>query len=444
MTNIPEDESREPGVSPAAHSASLTPAPACTGAEERPVEFAAAEVTPDEPIPEPLPPALETGFVSYAQPGEPLSLSQSPAPVSEPQLFQSFIQPPVRPPVRIPHLGHLSLLIPIGGVAFACTIAVLFIPMRFHLFGWSLSTQAAATNVPLLLSTEAILYLFTFALSFVIFPLFWHEKFFAGLQWRGAVALHRFWPLAATALGCAGLAALDEVLMPGPSNAPIEKMMRAPGAAWLMFAFGTTIAPFFEEMFFRGFLLPALCTAFDWTAERVSIDPRAMMGAKVRPRWSSTAVTVTAGAFVGSPACIYLARHAFVAGHLRMGLFVFGIVIPIVAILSGFFLVIALRKVPSREDFPLLDPNGHPQWSLSAMVFASVLTSLPFALLHVDQQGHSLGPFLLLILVSLVLCTVRLKTRSLAASTLVHACYNFIIFSLALIGTGGFRHFDKM
>jgi uncharacterized protein len=78
------------------------------------------------------------------------------------------------------------------------------------------------------------------------------------------------------------------------------------------------------------------------------------------------------------------------------------------------------------------------------MAVASVLTSIPFALLHVDQQGHALGPFLLLILVSLVLCTVRLKTRSLAASTLVHACYNFIIFSLALIGTGGFRHFDKM
>jgi len=367
MTNIPEDESREPGVSPAAHSASLTPAPACTGAEERPVEFAAAEVTPDEPIPEPLPQALETGFVSYAQPGEPLSLSQSPAPVSEPQLFQSFIQPPVRPPVRIPHLGHLSLLIPIGGVAFACTIAVLFIPMRFHLFGWSLSTQAAATNVPLLLSTEAILYLFTFALSFVIFPLFWHEKFFAGLQWRGAVALHRFWPLAATALGCAGLAALDEVLMPGPSNAPIEKMMRAPGAAWLMFAFGTTIAPFFEEMFFRGFLLPALCTAWDWAVEQFSQRPA-----------------------------------------------------------------------------PPLDVNHHPQWSFPAMIAGSVLTSLPFALLHVDQQGHSLGPFLLLILVSLILCTVRLKTRSLAASTLVHATYNFIIFALALIGTGGFRHFDKM
>jgi membrane protease YdiL (CAAX protease family) len=144
-------------------------------------------------------------------------------------------------------------------------------------------------------------------------------------------------------------------------------MFSSPGAAWLMFAFGTTIAPFFEEMFFRGFLLPALCTAWDWLVEQV--------------------------------------KH---------------------------------------EAAPPLDANGHPEWSLPAMAVASVLTSIPFALLHVDQQGHSLGPFLLLIVVSLVLCTVRLKTRSLAASTLVHACYNFIIFSLALIGTGGFRHFDKM
>jgi membrane protease YdiL (CAAX protease family) len=366
MSDFPEDESLDSApepesvsaIGPAADSASLAPPPASTSADEQPIEFAPAapwstEVTPAAPS------APDSVFMSYAPP--------SPSPGFEPQLFQSFTQPPIRPPARIPHLGHLGLLIPIGGVAFVCTIAVLFIPMRSHLFGWSLSAQAAATNVQLILATEAIIYLIVFAISFVIFPLFWHEKFFAGLQWRGAVALKRFWPLAATALGCAGLAALDEVLMPGPSNAPIEKMMRAPGAAWLMFAFGTTIAPFFEEMFFRGFLLPALCTAWDWAIERS----------------------------LGKPA-------------------------------------------------PPLDANRHPQWSIAAMIAGSVLTSLPFALLHVDQQGHSLGPFLLLILVSLILCTVRLKTRSLAASTLVHACYNFIIFALALIGTGGFRHFDKM
>jgi membrane protease YdiL (CAAX protease family) len=64
--------------------------------------------------------------------------------------------------------------------------------------------------------------------------------------------------------------------------------------------------------------------------------------------------------------------------------------------------------------------------------------------MHAEQQGHSIGPFLLLITVSLILCAVRLVTRSLAASTLVHACYNFLLFFTMLVGTGGFRHFDKM
>ena len=370
MTNFSENGSPEhapeSGTESAADFASHAPAPAGAGGGEQPVDSAHAEHLPAAPVeptsPVPLSSAPDPGFVSYAPPSP---YAQPPG--FEPQLFQSFIQPPVRLPTRIPNFGHLGLLIPIGAVSFACTIAVLFIPMRFHLFGWSLSPQAAATNVQLILATEATLYLIVFAISFVIFPLFWHEKFFAGLQWRGAVALKRIGWLVSTALGCAGLALLDEVLLPGPSNAPIEKMMRAPGAAWLMFAFGTTIAPFFEEMFFRGFLLPALSTAWDWTAEQ----------------------------FAHLPA-------------------------------------------------PPLDANGHPEWSFPAMIAGSVLTSLPFALLHVDQQGHSLGPFLLLILVSLILCAVRLKTRSLAASTLVHAAYNFIIFALALIGTSGFRHFDKM
>ena len=363
MTHTPEDEAREPVIG-AADDASHDLRPAQPIAEEAPGNEEPALFAPGE-LPLSAPSISVTSepspsFVSYSEPG-------TPAGDEPPLLFQSFTQPPVRTPVRIPHFGHVCLLIPIGGIAFVCTILVLFFPMRLHLFGWSLSTQVAATSVSLILASEAILYLFVFAISVLVFPLFWHERLLIGLQWRGAVAIKRFWPLAATALGCAGLAALDELVLPGPKNAPIDKMFSSPGAAWLMFAFGTTLAPFFEEMFFRGFLLPALCTAWDWAIEQM----------KHRPA-------------------------------------------------------------------PPLDANGHPQWSIPAMVIGSVLTSIPFALLHVQQQGHSLGPFLLLIVVSLVLCTVRLKTRSLAASTLVHASYNFIIFSLALIGTSGFRHFDKM
>jgi membrane protease YdiL (CAAX protease family) len=46
--------------------------------------------------------------------------------------------------------------------------------------------------------------------------------------------------------------------------------------------------------------------------------------------------------------------------------------------------------------------------------------------------------------VSLIICWVRLATRSLAASMVVHACYNFLLFSIMLLGTGGFKHLEKM
>ncbi len=78
------------------------------------------------------------------------------------------------------------------------------------------------------------------------------------------------------------------------------------------------------------------------------------------------------------------------------------------------------------------------------MVIGSILTSIPFAGMHAEQTGYSFGPFLLLVGVSLVLCAVRLFTRSLASSVMVHACYNLLLFSLMMVATGGFRHLDKM
>jgi hypothetical protein len=78
------------------------------------------------------------------------------------------------------------------------------------------------------------------------------------------------------------------------------------------------------------------------------------------------------------------------------------------------------------------------------MVIGSILTSVPFAGMHAAQTGYSLGPFILLIGVSLALCWARLSTRSLAASVMVHASYNFLLFFLMAIGTEGFKHLDKM
>lgn len=423
MTDLPEDDASEPVILSGGESAVPGTTPGLDAAQEP----AAAR------------PPLEVQATASAQ-GTP-AFSYTGHASAEPPLFRSFTEPPVRRPARIPHFGHLLFLSLLLLVAFSVVLMVLGLASHFHLFGLELSAKSA-TDLGINVASETMLYLVTFVLCLVAFPLIWNEGFFAGLHWRGRVALDHFWLLIGTASACFGLAILDQVLMPGPANAPIEKMISSPGAAWLMFAFGVTMAPFFEEMFFRGFLLPALATVADWTDESLFARPGLQLTPRTRTALSVTAMLLVCSASLGVPVAILYAVFQVMTATGKYPVAIFT-----AAVIVGFALFGTLHSIRSStadQQVRPLDANGNPQWSLAAMIVGSVLTSIPFALLHVAQQGHSLGPFLLLIVISLILCAVRLKTRSLAASTLVHASYNFLIFTIELAATSGFRHFDKM
>jgi hypothetical protein len=377
MSNLPEHEF-DPTAKPPTTLAETADQHAAMDAatEDAALEPAKVEpVVPEPLLPEPVAinaaqpftPALETAIDPDRAPAIYVSLeAPQPPPVAVQPLFQNWEQLPPPPAVRTPHLGHVLVLglMALGGllVASLCVQLALYA----HLFGVSTLKQATS-DIHYSLGSEGILYLITFASAFFFFPLFWQRSFFQALPWNGSAAVRHSGRLLLCALLCFLLAMLDGVLLPGPKDAPIDKIFHSPGAPWLLFGFGVTIAPFCEELIFRGFLLPALCTACDWIAERV--------------------------------------RH--------------------------------MAPLP-------LDAEGLPQWSLAAMITGSILTSLPFAALHAAQTGYTVGPFVLLVLVSLVLCGARLLTRSLAASVLVHSAYNFLLFSIMMIGTSGFQHMDKM
>lgn len=313
-------------------------------------------------------PSIATAPVPLAaSPWGPGPLAEQP---QEPDhvMFQNWYVPPPRPPVRIPHMGHLGILLlfVLSGL-FAAGI-LMGIALRFHLFGiTSLHSAMTDLDIRFALGSEIVVYFVMIGACLLFFPMIWHKGYFEGVHWNGTTALHLRKQLFVTAAICFALALVNSLLLPSPKNAPIDKVFRSPGAAWWLFAFGVTFAPFFEETIFRGFILPALCTACDWVNERFTHAP-------VRP----------------------------------------------------------------------LDEHGHPQWSFAALVIGSLITSVLFASMHAAQTGYSLGPFLLLIGVSVVLCWARLSTRSLAASVMVHAYYNFFLFSLMMLGTGGFRHMDKL
>lgn len=292
---------------------------------------------------------------------EPQPLVESPAPVEV-----SHYRPLLAQGARSPNIVDAFLFGILLILGLLITTGFLGVALYFHWFGLR-SFAAAQNDTRLALVTQLVIYLVALAGAVPLFRMVWGRSYLGGLHWHAETALRHKGKLVLAAVGCNLIAVLGNYLLPFPEHAPIDKMFGSAGDAWMLFAFGVTVAPFFEEMMFRGFLLPAIATAWDWSVER-------MTGA------------------------------------------------------------------PSRG----VDAAGNPLWSGAAMVVAALVVSAPFALMHAAQVGNSWGPVSLLYCVSLVLCAVRLWTKSLAASTLVHAAYNFMIFSVMLVGTDGFRHLDKV
>ncbi len=73
-------------------------------------------------------------------------------------------------------------------------------------------------------------------------------------------------------------------------------------------------------------------------------------------------------------------------------------------------------------------------------VWGILLTSLPFAVMHLPQYGYAWGALLVILIVGVVCGIVRAVTGSVGASFLVHAGYNGTQMLIAVLWTRGFTH----
>ncbi len=105
--------------------------------------------------------------------------------------------------------------------------------------------------------------------------------------------------------------------------------------------------------------------------------------------------------------------------------------------------IIAVSFAPLLEELffrGFLYPVVARRWGAAWGVF---LAALPFALLHMQQYGYAWGVVLVIFIVGVVCGIVRVVTRSVGASFLVHVGYNGIQMVAALVYTHGFRHMEK-
>lgn len=267
------------------------------------------------------------------------------------------------PDGRIPNLGHAALFLGFAAMLF------LLMQLALVMLGLAPVKEAGGTITvlhPMLqIAVLGATYAGTLAAAWLFFPLMWHKPFGAGLQWNWAAARGHRLGLLGMGLLLGATSAVASSLITQAKQPPVDQFFPTATAAWIMTIFGTLVAPVFEEIAFRGFLLPAFAIALDW-----------------------------------------------------------------------------LRS-PRSE-------GGYAKWrastSISAMAwtFSAVLTSVLFVRIHADQIGNAWGPLAVLFCVSLLLTGVRIKTQSVAASVLVHAAYNGLIFLTTLIATGGYRHLDRL
>jgi uncharacterized protein len=277
--------------------------------------------------------------------------------------------PDTEPSARIPHLGHALLFLSLA--------AALLLLAQLILLGithtspktaaQTIGTSHATNGIPpiLLIGAEAVCYISTLAASWFIFPFFWHKPFATGLQLNGPAASRNALRLIPIGITLSFIVQAASSLITMPKSIPMDDFFHTRTDVWLITAFGILLAPFFEEILFRGFLLPGFAIAYDW---------------------------------------------------------------------------LSLPRIPAaREQW-----NSSNTLSFPALAFSAVVTSILFALLHGEQTAFTWPVLILLFCVSLILTAVRIRLRSVLASTLVHASYNFAVFLSAFIATGGYRHLDHL
>ena len=286
------------------------------------------------------------------------SLSSNPYVAAEPLA-------PETPTRRIPNLWHLLLFLAL--TFFATIVAVLLVLAVAHPH----PLMAGLTDQRLMLIASMLGYMLALAGAWVLFPALWQMSFLDGIRFRAQAANGRtLGGLIGFGLVLGVVSQATSTLLPAPKKMPIDDVLSAPGAVWVLVVFGTLVAPLFEEIVFRGFLLPGIASLVDWIRLPRPVDPLA--AANVLFAW----------------------RTAEISSSL-------------------------------------------------ALIVASVLTSTCFALVHALQLGFNWAPIALLFCVSMVLCWVRLRLRSVAASTVVHACYNLSVFITIYVVTSGFHHLDR-
>jgi membrane protease YdiL (CAAX protease family) len=168
---------------------------------------------------------------------------------------KSAVELDTRPLPEQWRIRDLLIFIAVGFFSLVAANFLVFIGYAFlsPLLHWKAPIQGLQTNVIFLLSIQLVWYLLL--LAYIYFFIIWYYKasFLGALKWKGLSAHHTIRYL----LGGTALALVVMVmppLLPQGKSFPFEKLFNSPASAYAIAVFAVVVAPFMEELLFRGLL----------------------------------------------------------------------------------------------------------------------------------------------------------------------------------------------
>ncbi len=158
---------------------------------------------------------------------------------------------------RIPHFGHAVLFFSLAFFMVNVCALILFSAAHIRL-------DSIAQHPGIALAAQALAYALTLAASAWIFPRLWDLSFLHGIHWNFLAVRRRWYSIVAGGMLLSAAAQSSLHFLPEPKTTAFDALLKTQHAAWLLMAFAILLAPLTEEIAFRGFLLPAIATAYDW------------------------------------------------------------------------------------------------------------------------------------------------------------------------------------
>jgi len=218
---------------------------------------------------------------------------------------------------RIPHLGHAALFF---AIAMVCFFICLLIAVGITAVRHPHEPTTSPVFIHAAVFAQIAAYALTLAISVAIFPLVWHRSFLNGISWNYRAARLHWWQLILLSGVTCTVALLAGLLVKAPKETDLLKIFDTTLFAWISTLLGAFLAPVIEEIGFRGFLLPAIATAYDWIA--LDRTPAAHM--RWRQTTSHTTPALVLAAIISST--IFASIHGFqLHGQIGPIIILFGV-----------------------------------------------------------------------------------------------------------------------